>query len=56
MSNSDEKMIFNSGEKPPEGTYTCMSCGSDEATLIVPEMAKELPDCPKCGNSLWIKV
>lgn len=52
----EEKKIFNSGDKPPEGTYTCMSCGSPQATFSVPEMVKELPVCPECGNTIWMKV
>lgn len=48
--------IFQTGDKPPEGTYTCMSCGSDESTLIVPEMAEELPCCSECDGTLWMKV
>lgn len=52
----EDKSIFNTGDTPPEGTYTCMSCGSSEASYSVPEMVKELPVCPVCGSTLWYKV
>ncbi len=56
MGNSDEKVIYNSGEKPPEGTYTCMSCGSSEAVLMFPGTTEKLPVCPVCGCTMWMKV
>ncbi len=47
-------MIFYSGEKPPEGTYMCVQCAS--VTYNVPEIVKELPECPECGCNQWIKA
>lgn len=50
------KSQYKTGEKPPEGTYTCMECsGNNPASVIVPEMVKVLPVCPKCGGRTWYK-
>lgn len=52
----EEKYIYQAGSKPPEGTYICMQCGSDDATYAVSEMVEELPVCPICNGTQWMKV
>lgn len=44
---------WKSGDKPPEGVYTCMGCSH---TVIVPDMRKTLPVCPGCQGKMWMKV
>lgn len=56
MNEDTDIKIYRSGEKPPEGTYACMSCETDTVAYIVPEMAEELPICPQCQGTEWMKV
>jgi hypothetical protein len=56
MNKTDDKTIYSSGDKPPEGIYTCSQCGSGDSLIIVPSTAEELPDCPVYGCTMWMKI
>lgn len=47
----DEKMFYNTGEKPKNGTYYCAMCCN--TFVRIPEEAKRLPECPDCGYTQW---
>ncbi|RGQ40173.1 hypothetical protein DWY99_08610 [[Clostridium] leptum] len=47
---------YQTGDKPPEGTYVCIQCADNPQTVIVPEMCEHLPECPHCGCTYWYKV
>lgn len=53
---SQEKCQYETGERPPDGIYVCMSCTDNPETIIIPDMAKALPKCPRCGWTYWYKV
>lgn len=56
---SESKYNYETGERVPEGTYICMNCtGNNPETVIMPDMSDvgKLPECEKCGHTLWYKV
>lgn len=45
--------MYKTGEKPGIGWYKCLSCGK---TIKLDDNSDALPPCPKCHNTLWIKI
>lgn len=53
----EDRSEYRFGERPPEGTYVCMTCMSlNPYMVIVPEQTEKLPICPVCGGIAWQKV
>lgn len=57
------KSQYQTGEKAPDGVYTCMSCeGNNPVTITLrykgddPDEGKALPYCKKCGYTYWYRV
>jgi len=42
--------MSTAGEKPGRGLYRCTKC--NEVVLLIDDF-KELPPCPKCGNTTF---
>jgi predicted RNA-binding Zn-ribbon protein involved in translation (DUF1610 family) len=44
-------MAYNTGERPGQGTYYCLSC--NESIKIT--KTDSIPTCPKCNNTKFKK-
>lgn len=47
------------GEISNSGTYACMNCPHDKAndeSIIFLAKRDELPECPICGHTYWMKI
>ena len=45
--------MYSTGEKPGQGTYQCISCGT---VVVLDDSTDTLPPCPKCHETTFIKV
>ncbi|MFH1851510.1 MAG: hypothetical protein ABIA75_04130 [Candidatus Neomarinimicrobiota bacterium] len=43
----------SAGERPGAGTYFCMKCGE---RIVLKQDADELPVCPRCGHTEFLKL
>lgn len=47
------------GDRVESGFYVCMNCPhtepSDKSSVFV-KRNKQLPKCPICGNTYWMKI
>lgn len=45
--------MYRTGEKPGKGIYQCVQCGQ---LVRLDDYNDTLPPCPKCSNTMYIKV
>ena len=45
-------MVYVSGEKPGEGIYQCLECGT---LIVIDDDMKTLPFCPNCKRNFFKK-
>lgn len=45
--------MYRTGQKPGKGIYQCIRCG---VTVTLDDNTDTLPPCPKCHETLYIKV
>lgn len=52
----DTKVMLETGDKVATGNYACCSCKStDPYSIYIGKDNTELPECPSCGHTYWIK-
>lgn len=48
------KLEWNTGEIAPSGYYVCCNCtGANPESIIMQDANERLPECPKCGYTIW---